>query len=92
MLGDSVEIDNSVAKMNPVPGNSYDPLDEKYVFTTRLFGWLVEDDDIAAPDVSIMHEWDPVCSGSHRLSIDHHVIAHKQRTRHGRGGDNEVLK
>jgi hypothetical protein len=78
--------------MNPVPGNSYDPLDEKYVLTIRLFGWIVEDDDIAAPDVSIMHEWGPFRSRSHRLAIDHNVIADKQRTRHGRRRDDEVLE
>jgi hypothetical protein len=92
MLSDSVEIYDSVSKMNSIPGNPDNTLHKEYMVSVGLFGWLVENNDIATPDVSVAHERDPPCSRSQRLALDHYVIADKQRTRHGRRGDNEVLK
>ena len=88
VLGDAVQVDDTVAEMDVVAGDGDGALDQEEV---RLAG-LEEDDDIAALDVAIEDEGCPGGGRSERDTIDQNVIADKQGLLHGGGGDFEVLE
>ena len=67
--------------MDVVPRNANNPLYKKDVFAIWLFGWLVEDNNVVAPDFAVVHKGCPLRGRSERRSLDHYMVARQQGTR-----------
>ena len=88
VLRNTIKIDDAVAKMDSVAGNTNRALDEEEV----RFAGFEEDDDVAAANVAIEGEGSPLRRRGEGDAVNEDVIADEQRLDHGRGGDFEVLE
>ncbi len=88
VLGDSVEVDDSVAEVDLVAGDADGALDEEEIG----FAGFEEDDDVAATDFAVEDEGRPFCGRGEGDAVDEDMVADEEGLDHRGGGNLEVLE